>query len=158
MLLFIVRSLWLSGVKGRNCPVFTKCHMLLWNLCLCQFNKKICKHLSKKLSEVSQNFILQSLSFLIKNLTLQLWKHTFNRLLVALAVFDLMFVCSTVPIHVFPLFEYNNRLFALLYSRWWICYFIWKVKYSEISQFLKGQTVCRALQQHFWHGNIVHWV
>ena len=49
MLLFIVRSLWLSGVKGRNCPVFTKCHMLLWNLCLCQFNKKICKHLSKKI-------------------------------------------------------------------------------------------------------------
>ena len=56
----------------------------------------------------------------------QLWKHTFNRLLVALAIFDLMFVCSTVPIHVFPLFEYNNRIFALLYSR------------SKFFQFLKN--------------------
>ena len=59
---------------------------------------------------------------------LQLWKHTFNRLLVALAIFDLMFVCSTVPIHVFPLFEYNNRIFALLYSR------------SKFFQFLKNIT------------------
>ena len=58
-----------------------------------------------------------NINFSIISLPLQLWKHTFNRLLVALAVFDLMFVFSTVPIHVFPLFEYNNRLFALLYSR-----------------------------------------
>jgi hypothetical protein len=32
---------------------------------------------------------------------LQLRRFTFNRLLVALAVFDLMFVISTVPVHTF---------------------------------------------------------
>jgi hypothetical protein len=31
----------------------------------------------------------------------QLRRFTFNRLLVALAVFDLMFVISTVPVHTF---------------------------------------------------------
>ena len=46
-----------------------------------------------------------------------MWKHTFNRLLVALAIFDLMFVISTVPVHTFSVFDYNNRIFAFLYSR-----------------------------------------
>ena len=38
-------------------------------------------------------------------------------MLVALAVFDLMFLVSTVPIHTFAVFEYSNRIFAALYSR-----------------------------------------
>ena len=77
-------------------------------------------------------------TFSIISLPLQLWKHTFNRLLVALAVFDLMFVFSTVPIHVFPLFEYNNRLFALLYSRWYTLYFF------QIEMFSWEQNWCSA--------------
>ena len=48
----------------------------------------------------------------------QLWKYPFNRLLVALAVFDLLFVVTTVPIHAFAVFEYSNWLFAAIYSRW----------------------------------------
>ena len=49
---------------------------------------------------------------------LQLWKYTFNRLLVALAVFDLIFVMVTVPIHTFAVFEYSNWFFAAIYSRY----------------------------------------
>ena len=56
-------------------------------------------------------------SYATDNLKFQLWKYTFNRLLVALEVFDLMFLISTVPIHTFAVFEYSNRIFALLYSR-----------------------------------------
>lgn len=48
----------------------------------------------------------------------QLWKYTFNRLLVALAVFDLIFVMVTVPIHTFAVFEYSNWFFAAIYSRY----------------------------------------
>ena len=36
----------------------------------------------------------------------------------ALAVFDLLFVVTTVPIHAFAVFEYSNWLFAAMYSRW----------------------------------------
>ena len=39
-------------------------------------------------------------------------------MLVALAVFDLLFVVTTVPIHAFAVFEYSNWLFAAIYSRW----------------------------------------
>ena len=48
---------------------------------------------------------------------LQLWKYTFNRLLVALAVFDLLFVVATVPIHTFHVFNYSNWFYAAIYSR-----------------------------------------
>ena len=47
----------------------------------------------------------------------QLWKYTFNRLLVALAVFDLLFVVATVPIHTFHVFNYSNWFYAAIYSR-----------------------------------------
>ena len=94
--------------------------------------------------------------FSLKSLSLQLWKHTFNRLLVALAVFDLMFVCSTVPIHVFPLFEYNNRIFALLYSRCYNLYFFCiknvvseKRSLAEFYKFPKKSTLCSELSTKY---------
>ena len=48
---------------------------------------------------------------------IQLWKYTFNRLLVALAIFDLIFVLTTVPIHAFSVFQYSNWLYVKTYDK-----------------------------------------
>ena len=74
---------------------------------------------------------------------MQLWKYTFNRLLVALAVFDLMFLVCTVPIHTFAVFEYSNRIFAALYSR-----FLYPMSSISLSASI-FMTVCITVERYW---------
>ena len=71
-------------------------------------------------------YLFHMIKFLIFS-CYQLWKYTFNRLLVALAVFDLLFVVATVPIHTFHVFNYSNWFYAAIYSRSAVRKNVWKL-------------------------------
>ena len=43
-------------------------------------------------------------------------KHSFNQMLLGLAVFDLVFVLCGVPVHISPIFGLENWLYAWLYA------------------------------------------
>eukprot|EP00094_Tigriopus_californicus_P008114 TCALIF_07810-PA protein Name:"Similar to FR FMRFamide receptor (Drosophila melanogaster)" AED:0.47 eAED:0.39 QI:0/0.5/0.4/0.8/1/1/5/0/292 len=49
--------------------------------------------------------------------TQEMRKHSFNQLLIALAVFDILFIIVSVPVYSFTLFELfvGNQVFSLLY-------------------------------------------
>ena len=59
----------------------------------------------------------------VANLTLLLFlifremrKHSFNQMLIGLAMFDLCFIVCGVPVHITPIFSLENRLYLLLYA------------------------------------------
>ena len=43
-------------------------------------------------------------------------KHSFNQMLIGLAFFDLFFILCGVPVHITPIFNLENRLYAWLYA------------------------------------------
>ena len=43
-------------------------------------------------------------------------KHSFNQMLIGLAMFDMCFIVCGVPVHITPIFKLENSLYLLLYA------------------------------------------